>query len=228
MTGPLQHLPPEDEADLAALADGALYGPRRAALEARLAGEPELAAALERQRAAVALIACSAPRAPLSLRMLVEELEAAQPLPSRPRRRLWPALALGVAATLAAFVVLLVGRGPGVDEVLAVALQPATAPASLERPFEGVRFPRYEKWRATGERTDVVDGREVRTVYYAKDGRTIAYAIVAGPALSEDDALRAVRGDDGVVAVTWTRHGRTCIIAAAGGDPAALARLAVW
>ena len=36
MTEPIEHLPPEDEADLAALADGSLYGPRRAALEARL------------------------------------------------------------------------------------------------------------------------------------------------------------------------------------------------
>jgi hypothetical protein len=227
MTGPLQHLPPEDEADLAALADGALHGPRRGELEARLRHEPDLAAALERQRAVVSMLAASAPPAPLSLRMLVEELEAAQPAPRRPRR-LWPAAALAFAASLAAFVVLLVGRGPGVDDVLAVALRPATAPASLDRPFEGVRFPSYEKWRASGERTDVVDGREVRTVFYSRDGRTIAYAIVAGPALSSEAALRELRGDDDVVAVTWTRDGRTCIIAAVDGDPAALSRLAVW
>jgi hypothetical protein len=226
MTGPLQHLPPEDEADLAALADGALYGPRRARLEARLRDEPALAAALERQCAVVSMLAASSPRAPLGLRMLVEELEAAQPAPRRPRR-LWPAAALAAAATLAAFVVLLVGRGPAVDEVLAVALRPATAPAALDRPFEGVRFPSYEKWRAAGERTDTIDGRSVRTVFYERDGRTIAYAIVAGPALADEGALRELRRD-GVVAVTWTRDGRTCIIAAAGGDPAALARLAVW
>jgi hypothetical protein len=226
MTGPLQHLPPEDEADLAALADGALFGPRRAELEARLRREPELAAELERQRTVVSMLAASAPPAPLSLRMLVEELEAAQPVARRPRR-LWPAVALAFAASLAAFVVLLVGRGPAVDEVLAVALRPATAPASLDRPFEGVRFPSYERWRASGERTDVVDGREVRTVFYSRDGRTIAYAIVEGPALSQDGALRSLRRDE-VVAVTWTRDGRTCIIAAVDGDPAALSRLAVW
>jgi anti-sigma factor RsiW len=226
MTGSIEHLPPEDEADLAAFADGALYGPRRAALEARLAREPDLAAALEQQRAAVSSLAASAPRAPLSLRVLVEELEASQPVPRRPRR-LWPAAALAVAATVAAFVVLLAGRGPAVGDVLAVALRPATAPATLDRPFDGVRFPSYAKWRATGERTDVIDGREVRTVFYERDGRVIAYAIVAGPALSRDGALRAVR-DDGVVAVTWTRGGRTCVIAASGVDADALARLAVW
>ena len=87
MTGPIEHLPPEDEADLAALADGSLYGPRRAALEARLRREPELAAALARQRAVVARLIATAPPAPLSLRMRVEELEAAQPVLAR--RRPW-------------------------------------------------------------------------------------------------------------------------------------------
>ena len=230
MTEPIEHLPPEDEADLAALADGSLYGPRRAALEARLTREPELAAALARQRAVVARLIATAPRAPLSLRMYVEELEAVQP-PVVARRgwRLWPAAAVAFAASVALFVVLLAAPGPAIDDVLAVAGKPATAPAALERGFEGVRFPTYEKWRAVGERSDVVDGRRVRTVYYrAGDGREIAYAIVAGPALSEEAALRSVRGDDGVVAVTWTRHGRTCVIAAVGGDARDLARLAVW
>jgi anti-sigma factor RsiW len=227
MTGPIEHLPPEDEADLAALADGALFGPRRAALEARIAQEPELAAAFEHQCAVVRMLAASAPRAPLNLRLLVEELEAAQPVPPRPRR-LWPTAALALAATVAAFVVLLAARGPAVDDVLAVALRPATAPATLERPFEGVRFPSYEKWRATGERTDVIDGREVRTVFYERDGREIAYAIVEGPALSDDGSLRAVRGADGVVAVTWTRDGRTCVIAGSGVASEVLAKLAVW
>ena len=69
----------------------------------------------------------------------------------------------------------------------------------------------------------------VRTVFYeGATGATIAYAIVAGPALSAEDALRAVRGPTACVAVTWTRHGRTCVIAASGGDADALARLAVW
>ena len=228
MNGPLQHLPPEDEADLAAFADGALYGPRRAALQQRLATEPELADALERQQATLSLLAAASVPAPLSLRMAVEELEAAQPVIARRRERLWPAAALAVAATVAAFVALLAARGPAIDEVLAVAMLPATAPAALGDPFEGVRFPTYEQWRATGERTDVVEGRQVRTVYYAREGRVIAYAIVAGPALSDDKALRELRGRDGLVAVTWTRDGRTCVIAAVGGDARVLTRLAVW
>ena len=230
MTEPIEHLPPEDEADLAALADGSLYGPRRAALEARLAREPDLAAALARQRAVVGRLVATAPPAPLSLRMAVEELEAANPVVRRRPWRLWPAAASALAASIAVFVALLAAPGPGIDDVLAVAARPAESPAALGREFEGLRFPRYEKWRATGERTDVVDGRSVRTVFYrGRDGRVIAYAIVAGPALSGEAALRSVSGDDGVVAVTWTRQGRTCVIAAVGGgDARALARLAVW
>ena len=230
MTAHTGHLTPEDEGDLAALADGRLHGPRRAELEARMAADPALAAALEGQRAALALIAASSIAAPLALRMRVEELEAARPA-ARPRawalgRRLLPATALALAATLAALVVMLGGGGPAVDDMLAVALRPATAPASLERDFEGIRFPTYGKWEATGSRTDEIDGRRVRTVFYERDGRTIAYSIVAGPALSDDDALRTIRAG-GTTAVTWTRRGRTCIIAGPV-DPDTLAKLAVW
>ena len=71
-------LSPEEEADLAALADGRLDPARRAAVEARLAAEPELAAAFERQRVAVAAIgrAVEGTSAPLALRARIERLEA--------------------------------------------------------------------------------------------------------------------------------------------------------
>jgi anti-sigma factor RsiW len=224
MTGRHEHLPPDDEADLAALADGALYGPRRAALEARLRTDAALTEALERQRAAVSMIAAASVPAPPELRARIEQLQVA---PRRRLRRLVPAAALAFAATAATFVVLLTGRGPAVDDVLAVALRPATAPVGTAEAFEGIRFPRYEDWQATGTRTDVIDGRRVRTVFYERDGRTIAYSIVAGPALADDGKLRAFRDGD-QVAVTWTRDGRTCLIVAVGADPEALARLAVW
>jgi len=227
MTGTSEHLPPEDEADLAALADGSLYGPRRADLEARIAADPRLAEALERQRAALAMLAASSTPAPISLRIKVEELAATAPAARAARqwRRLLPAAGLALAAMLAALV--FATGGPAVDDVLAVALRPATAPASLDREFEGIRFPTYEKWRATGSRTDTIDGRRVRTVFYERDGQRIAYAIVSGPALSDESALRIVR-DAEVVAVTWTRDGRTCVISAAGVSVDVLAKLAVW
>ena len=223
MTGPQEHLSPEDEADLVALADGCLSGDRLAETQARVAADPELAEALQCQWAALAKLAAAAVPAPLELRLRVEELKTSRPR----RRRLVPAAALAVAATVIAFLVLVGGRSPAVDDVLAVALRPATASAATTESFEGIRFPNYEHWQATGTRTDVLDGRRVRTVFYERGGRTIAYAIVAGPALDEDPSLHTLRGD-GIVAVTWTRDGRTCVIAASGGDAAALARLAVW
>ena len=230
MTGYFENLPPEDEADLAALADGCLTGPRRAELAARVAADPTLAEALERQRTALAMIAAAAESAPLDLRLRIEELRAAPSVPRLWARHRRPAIAavFAVAATLMAFAVLLAGRGPVADEILAVALRPATAPATTGEAFEGIRFPHYDEWRATGARTDVIDGRRVRTVFYERDGRTIAYAIVAGPAIDDVGALRAVRGDRDLVAVTWTRRGRTCLIIGSGADADALARLAVW
>jgi anti-sigma factor RsiW len=220
-----EHLPPDDEADLAALADGSLPGARAAELQARVAADSALADALERQRAALGMLAATALPAPLALRARVEQLKADR---ARPRRRRALVAGLAFAATLAAFIALLAGRGPAVDDVLAVALRPATAPAASGEAFEGIRFPSYEQWRRTGARTDVIEGRRVRTVFYERDGRTIAYAIVAGPALSKDGELKTLRGSGGVVAVTWTRRGRTCVIAGSRVDADALARLAVW
>jgi anti-sigma factor RsiW len=229
MTAHYDNLPPEVEADLAALADGCLFGPRRVELAARVAAEPALAEALERQRAALGMIAAAAVPAPLDLRLRVEELRSA-PAPRRLWARRRPALAaaFALAATLVAVALLLAQSRPAVDDVLAVALRPATAPATTGEAFEGIRFPHYEKWRATGIRTDVIDGRRVRTVFYERDGRTIAYAIVAGPALDDVGELRAVRRDGDVAAVTWTRQGRTCVIVSAGVSADVLARLAVW
>jgi hypothetical protein len=56
MTEPLE-LHPADEADLVALADDCLRPCRRAELEARVAADPALAAALECQRRALAMLA---------------------------------------------------------------------------------------------------------------------------------------------------------------------------
>ena len=61
---------PEEYAQLAALADGSLEPERAAALHARVAESPELAAALLCQRRAVAILrdAAAATRAPRALR----------------------------------------------------------------------------------------------------------------------------------------------------------------
>lgn len=82
MTEPLE-LHPADEADLVALADDCLRPCRRAELEARVAADPVLAAALERQRRALALLATGCtPCPPAAVRASVDALAAGA-------RRLW-------------------------------------------------------------------------------------------------------------------------------------------
>jgi anti-sigma factor RsiW len=221
-------LPPQDEADLVALADDCLPPARRAEVEARVAAEPALAAALKRQRAALALIAQLDTRAPLELRLRVEELKASHVKRRRRRRRWVPVTALGFAAVAAALLVLVAGGGPAVDDALAVALRPATAPAVAGDHVDGAWFPRSAKYPAVGARTDVVEGRTMRTVFYAHEGRTIAYTIVDGAPLTSEGSLRVLGGPGGRAAVTWTNSGHTCVISGSGVDTAALRELAAW
>ena len=64
----------------------------------------------------------------------------------------------------------------------------------LDESVGDVAFPNYAAkfgWKAVGTRTDEINGRKTRTVFYEKDGKRIAYTIVDGKAL--DAAGR--RGD---------------------------------
>ena len=243
-----------DEAALAALADDHLEPGARAALQARIRREPALAAAYEQQRAGLHAItaAAGAVSAPLALRSRVEAMqrEAAAPRRRRawPRLRLLPAAGLATAAAAALLIVVLAGGGPTVDTVLAAATRPPVAAASLDpaQPrllrdrVETVRFPNYAGkfgWRAEGARADELGGRDTRTVTYAREGRSMAYTIVAGEALPwpEDAARTTVEGvdlasfeQDGRTVVTWRRDGRTCVLSASDVPREELLALAAW
>ena len=212
MYEPDTHLPPEDEADLVALADGNVDAARRAEIESRVAAEPALAAALSRQRMALALLSTAdAVRMPPELRARVAELER-RSLRARRRLRLWiPVFGAAMATAAAAIVLLLASGGPAVDDVLAAAVRPPTAAAASREQIDGLRFPRYEHWRAVGARVDEISGRATRTVFYARDGRTIAYTIVARPALPGGSRPHVVRAG-GHPAVQWSRAGHTCLV----------------
>ena len=75
----------EELAELAALADGSLAPERRAALEARVAASPELAAQLAEQQRAVALAQSAAAEveAPAALRARIEAQRRARRVPAR-------------------------------------------------------------------------------------------------------------------------------------------------
>lgn len=253
-------LSPEDEADLVAFVDGRLDDEGRARVEARAARDPDYKSALLRQQVGRDAVTSAAEStgAPLALKTRVEELGAARgrrkgEQRSGIRTRLggirWPAAGLAagaIAATLA--VVMLIGGGPGIEDVAAAAVRPPTeqvapVPAAskvLKERVADVRFPNYFGkfgWKAVGTRTDEIQGRATRTVFYEKDGRRIAYTVVSGAALDEPDAadratvegtvVRALRAE-GREVVTWRRRGHTCVLSSKDVPRSELLTLAGW
>jgi anti-sigma factor RsiW len=231
---------------LVAYVDGNLDADERAGVESRAAADPGFAAALAEQRQGrdAIVTAAESTGAPLALRGRVEGLAAPKGRRHGDRRpsartRLgglrWPGAGLvvgAVAVVLAALV--LVGGGPGIDDVAAAAVREPTAQVApvapdsklLQENVAGVAFPNYAAkfgWKAVGTRTDEIGGRKTRTVFYEKNGKRIAYTIVDGDALSEPgDAATATREgtqllawqDQGREIVTWTRNGHTCVLSA--------------
>jgi anti-sigma factor RsiW len=224
MTEPDTHLPPEVEADLVALADGNLPAARAAELEARVAREPALADALQRQRRALSLLADLSTPAPIELRLRVEELKAQR---RRVRRLRWvPAAFLATAsATAALLLVLFVGGGPGVEDVFALSSQPATAPASADEQIDGLAFPKAAGgFKAVGARSDEIHGRQTRTVFYERGEMRISFTIVESPALTDGERVLVSGGRH---AYSWPRDDHTCVIAG-NVDESILRRVAEW
>jgi hypothetical protein len=160
--------------------------------------------------------------APLELRLRVEELKTRR---RRLRRRRWiPAAFLATASATAALLFVLMSSSPAVEDVFAVAARPATAPAAADEQIDGLHFPKPDGWRAVGARTDKIDGRETRTVFYEKDGTRIAYTIVASPSLHDGDRVLVSGGRR---AYSWPRDGHTCIISG-DVDLETLHKAAAW
>jgi anti-sigma factor RsiW len=212
-------LPRDIEHELAALADGSLAPERRAEVNERVRGSPELQNALAEQQSTVALLTAVNVRAPASLHGRVEQMLAPA---ARRKRVLWrPRLVLAATAAAAIAVVAVAiglsgggsgggssGRGSssfGVRQAAALTLSPATMPAPAESSANranlaatvgGVPFPYWKErfgWRGSGARTDRVGGRAVTTVFYSNaQGRRIGYAIASGhaPSVSGGTAVR--------------------------------------
>jgi hypothetical protein len=251
------------ERELAALADGSLTGRRRRRLEAKLAASAELRDALERQRRAVAAVRSLEVRAPDALRARIEaeyarasggrRAPAAGRVARSPLSRrlgLVSGLAGAAAAVLLALVLTLPGGagGPSVVEAAELSERPPTEPAPqpagpklLDAGAAGLPFPDWAErfgWRASGERRDEIDGRDAVTVFYEKEGRTIAYTILSGDALDppsdsaraerEGTTLRYLREEGGRLIVTWERDGRTCVLSGSGVAANKMLDLAGW
>jgi hypothetical protein len=191
--------------------------------------------------------------APANLRM---RLASGQRTAGRRRRLALPALGgLGLAA-LAAVVLVLVGVGgapsaPSIDDAVALALAPPTAPAPAVDPANvqlvraqigGITFPNYTyawpKWTTKGARRDHLSGRDATTVVYRGPRGDVGYTIVDGKPLDPPSAARHVRAGgvdlsvmrrDGATIVTWQRDGHTCVLAGRGaGVEEQLVRFASW
>lgn len=245
-------VPDDEPVELAALADGSLAPERRAALEARVAASPELAARLAEQQRTHALIqgVTATVEAPAGLRRRLEAERGSRRRRGRPQLLLGTGLAAAVATALALLFTLPGGAGgPSLATAAGYAVRPATGvapppqpgePKLLARAVGGVPFPNWvEKfgWRATGARTDTLSGRRVVTVFYEKQGHRLGYTIVDGDALRvPGDAAPAVRegtelrtfAANGRLVVTWLRGGHTCVLSGPGVGRAVLLKLAAW
>jgi hypothetical protein len=234
-----QFIPESEEREqqmLARLADGSLDDADREAVEAYVASSREAQVRLARQRrVAMALRAGGpvlSPRAQAELDALTKRT---------PRRRLIsPAPLVGlatVAAAIAAIVVLVGARSnpPSITQTAQLAYSPPTnaaprpnptQPRLLDASFGGIVLPNYEAEfgvPATGQRTDVLGGRKLLTVYYRlPNGNPMSYSIVSGGPLALPRGARLVtyrsvqiRGytDRGLAIVTLVRNGRTCVLA---------------
>ncbi len=237
--------------DLAQLADGSLDGYRRAELEARLAGSPALRAAFARQRTATIALRRLNLEAPASLRARIEA-ETVSPPPRARRRRLALGGALAGAVAAAALAAVLIvpsgGGSPTVVEAARLSEGPATGsvgvdsynPKLLSADVEGVPFPNWRGefgWRQDGTRSDELDGRTARTVFYEQGGKRVAYTIVSGKGIPAPDGsrpatrngvhLHALAGEERRV-VTWWRGGRTCVLSSTDVGDHKLIKLASW
>jgi hypothetical protein len=244
------------ERDLARLADGTLQGRRRELLGRLLDRSPELQRRLEEQRRARAAVRSSAARerAPFALRVRHRALTVRPGRGAGSGLRL--RLGLGLAGSLAALAAILAlltsgPAGPTVALAATVATRPAVARVS-EPPDDSVRLPRLRAaglpfpywedrfgWRATGARTDRIDGRVMTTVFYAKGSGRIAYTIVSGRPLAPGASpvrtltlarteLATFKSDGGQHIVTWTRRGHTCVLSGRDVPVKALLELAAW
>ena len=240
-----------EAADLSALADGSLDPARRQEVQAWVDASPERARLFERERRVVELLrdVSSSERAPERLRA---RLDAARPRAQAARRRRlgWSTgLAGAVAAVAAALVFTLPGSAPTLVQATAVAmLGPVQPPPTPDPQAPGTRlggdvqevyFPNWSVtgWRATGQRTDTINGRKMVTVYYEWGSAKIAYTIVSTPALGQPNAPVSHVGGlalrtltvNGRQIVTWQRDNHTCILSTAHDvAPAVLRGLAAW
>ena len=175
--------------------------------------------------------------------------------PAASRRRPGRLVLAGATAlaTLAAVLALALTAGsptsPTVAEAAAVATRAATAPSpardtahpTLTRAsFGGVTYPYWTGrfgWRVAGQRTDSLDGRATRTVFYRHTHHRIGYTVISGKPLKRPagaqrlvvNGVEMYRYRDGRnTVVAFVRNGHTCVLAGYVHFASTLPKLASW
>jgi anti-sigma factor RsiW len=241
-------------ADISALADGSLEPARRAAVQRRIDGDPEMRQLFEREQRAAQMLATARARdrASSDLRARIEADREAYARSHRRRSPLGWAAAAGVAiAAAAAVLVLVLGTSqtpasPSVSEAAALALRGASMPAPAPNPSSprtqlsvavgSLHFPNYAvdlSTSAVGQRNDQLASRRVVTVYYSRGHRRIAYSIVSGRPLAVPAGQTPMRGFVALrlgqrTILTWRRDGHTCVLSATGVPVSELLEIASW
>ncbi len=198
------------------------------------------------------LLSSGGPATPPAVRVGLQRVRA----PSPPRRSHASRVALAGATALVAFAIVLalsINGGaptvPTVGDAAAPSARAATAPAPardsrhpalLRASFAGVTYPYWKQhfgWRTSGERTDTIDGRTARTVFYRHTHHRIGYTVVSGEPLKRPagaerlvvDGVEMYRYRDGRnTVVTFKRNGRTCVLAGYVHFATTLPKLASW
>lgn len=191
--------------------------------------------------------AASTERAPAQMRERIEAQRAGAS--SRPGSRalgslgslgsrIWSGAAAVAVAAVIAVVLLLTGGAttPSVASAAALATRGATmsAPAvdpsargQLTASVGNLHFPNWGThdmgWNAVGSRTDRLGNRDVKTVFYEKDGERIAYSIVSRPIINSGRPLTITSHSRTVF--VWNEHGHTCLLSGAGVSASVLHEL---
>jgi hypothetical protein len=245
--------PPEEQSErelseLAALADGSLPPARRAEVEARVAASPQLQALLAEQRRVQAAIRAADEPAPHRLRAAVAAERGRRPVVRHVR------LAAGLACVVSALALLFLLPGsetpaPTVAQAAQLAERAPDRdapggypghPSLLNLEVDDLPYPNWREhfgWRAVGYRSDGLEGRDTRTLFYERLRLRIGYTILSGGPLATPARARSalVNGTvlhsfvlDGRTVVTWQRRRHTCVLSGAGVSRETLLRLAAW
>jgi hypothetical protein len=191
------------------------------------------------------------PATPPTLQASLRALRA----PAASRRRPSRLVVAGAVAvtTLAAVLAVALNAGspsgPTIAEAATLATRAATAPspsrdaahpALTRASFAGVTYPYWKDrfgWRTAGERTDSIDGRATRTVFYRHTHHRIGYTVISGKPLERPagaqrlvvNGVEMYRYRDGRnTVVAFVRNGHTCVLAGYVHFASTLPKLASW